>query len=265
LSGDAASWRRILASMKEAWPAAAASPGGRTVMRDGLIATIVPAVRERSVFNSVIYDDPAAVEDSLDELATAYDEAGVLAWTVWVPDHDRAIGELLSEAGHVLDATPAAMICDPGQVEPPDAAELDLEPDPTYALVADLNDRAYGYPDQPFSRALGNAPPGGAHLYVARLDGEPAACAVAADHDGGDCGIYWVATLAEARGHGLASALMRLAVADASERGCTSSTLQATKLGQPVYERVGYRAIGTLEMWERRKQGQAATAAGPDD
>ncbi|HEX2232603.1 MAG TPA: GNAT family N-acetyltransferase [Thermoleophilaceae bacterium] len=249
-------WDLITASMMESWGAfARITPGGRAVERDGLVASVVPTVPERSVMNSVIYADPAALEASLEELAAEYEDAGVLAWTVWVPEHDRASAELLAEAGHALDATPVGMICTPGDVDRPDPAALDLEPDPTFAQVADLNDLAYGYSEQPFRRALGKAPTDGSHLYVARVDSEPAACVVAADHAGGDCGVYWVATAREARGRGLATALMRLAVADAHERGRTTSTLQATKLGQPVYERVGYRSIGTLEMWERRRPG----------
>jgi GNAT superfamily N-acetyltransferase len=247
-------WRLMLNSMKAAWRGLGpASPGGRTVEREGLVASVVPAVPERSVLNSVIYDDPRAFEAALDELAEAYDEAGVIAWTVWVPEYDRRSADLAAGAGHVLDATPAAMVCDPAEVEPPAEGELELLPDPTFAQVAAINDRAYGYAEQPFTRALGGIPRGDVHLYVAAVDGEPAACVAAEDHDPADCGIYWVATLAKARGRGLGTALMRRALADAHQRGRRTSTLQATQLGQPVYERVGYRSIGTLEMWERRK------------
>jgi GNAT superfamily N-acetyltransferase len=254
LSFDAAPWRLMLGSMKAAWRGLGpATPGGRTIKRDGLVASVVPAVPERSVMNSVIYDDPGALEASLDELAAGYEEAAVIAWTVWVPEHDRQSAQLLAGAGHVLDATPAAMVCDPAQVEPPDESRLELVPEPTFAHVAAINDRAYGYREGPFTRAFGGAPPDQVHLYVAAVDGEPAACVVAEDHNETDCGIYWVATLAEARGRGLGTALMRKALADAHQRGCRTSTLQATKLGQPVYERLGYRSIGTLEMWERRK------------
>jgi hypothetical protein len=45
---------------------------------------------------------------------------------------------------------------------------------------------------------------------------------------------------------------MRRALADGRARGNEVSTLQATKLGRPVYERLGYRSFGTIEMWERR-------------
>jgi GNAT superfamily N-acetyltransferase len=249
-------WRLMLDSMKAAWRGLGeATPGGWGIERDGLVASVAPAVPERSVMNSVIYDDARALAAMLDELAAVYDEAGVLAWTVWVPEHDRESPELLERAGHVLDATPVAMVCDPAQVELPGEGEPELLPEPTFAQVAAINDRAYGYAERPFTRALGDAPAdgGGLHLYVAALEGEPAACLVAEDHPETDCGIYWVATVPEARGRGFGTALMRRALADAHQRGRRTSTLQATKAGRPVYERVGYRSIGTLEMWERRK------------
>jgi predicted acetyltransferase len=62
-----------------------------------------------------------------------------------------------------------------------------------------------------------------------------------------------VATLAEHRGKGLARRLMQQALLDARERGLTTSNLQSTKKGYPVYERLGYEPICKLQMWERRK------------
>jgi GNAT superfamily N-acetyltransferase len=72
------------------------------------------------------------------------------------------------------------------------------------------------------------------------------------DH-GDDCEVAWVATLPEARGRGVSKQLMARALADARERGQLTTTLVATKLGRPVYERVGYRDFGAIQMWERRK------------
>jgi hypothetical protein len=47
---------------------------------------------------------------------------------------------------------------------------------------------------------------------------------------------------------------MRQALHDAALRGCETTTLQATKLGRPVYEQLGYSDLGAIEMWERRKR-----------
>ena len=118
--------------------------------------------------------------------------------------------------------------------------------------VAAINDSAYGFEDpDPFSRGWAGMSGEGLYAYVARLGGLPSSCVLALDHEG-DFGIFAVATRPEARGRGLASRLLAQALADARERGCETSSLQATWLGRPVYERLGYRPLGPFEMWERR-------------
>jgi predicted acetyltransferase len=72
------------------------------------------------------------------------------------------------------------------------------------------------------------------------------------DH-GGDCAFWFAATVPDARGRGFVSGLLHRALRDARDRGCTTSTTQATAMGAPVYARIGYRDLGALEMWERRK------------
>jgi len=52
---------------------------------------------------------------------------------------------------------------------------------------------------------------------------------------------------------------MAPALADARDRRCITTTLQATKLGAPVYHQLGYRTLTRLEMWERRMRPAAAT------
>jgi hypothetical protein len=46
---------------------------------------------------------------------------------------------------------------------------------------------------------------------------------------------------------------MRLALRDARDRGCETTSLEATAAGEPVYRAIGYRALGALQMWERRR------------
>ena len=87
---------------------------------------------------------------------------------------------------------------------------------------------------------------------MADLDGEPAACLQILPVEG-DASVYWVATLPEARGRGLAGRLLHRALWDAREAGCDMSSLQATKLGEPVYARLGYESHGALQMWEKRR------------
>jgi hypothetical protein len=45
---------------------------------------------------------------------------------------------------------------------------------------------------------------------------------------------------------------MTAALLDARERGCTTTSLQATKAGYPVYAGLGFRDLGPIDMWELR-------------
>jgi GNAT superfamily N-acetyltransferase len=226
------------------------SESARAVTLDRVLAAVVPASPDRSVLNSVIYESAAALEQALGRLAVMYEEAGVRAWTVWVPDHDTAAAAILERAGHRLDARPTAMAMELGDFDrlPSPDVEVDLEPEPVE--LGQINDRAYDFGADDFARALTRRPPG-LHAYVARVDGAPAACVGALDHDD-DCGIFFVATLPEARGRGLATELMTHALADGRGRGCRTTSLQATQAGYPIYARLGYRDCGKLQMWERR-------------
>jgi GNAT superfamily N-acetyltransferase len=245
-------WNRMLASMRLFFSdVGAASDGFFAVERDGVLASVTPAVPHRSLPNSVIYEREDALAGVLDELARVYDEAGVRAWTVWVPEHHERARELLAGAGHVLDARPAAMVADLGDIEPPRPGDLEPEPDPQAADLGRINDEAYGISDG-FSVLAGTGPLDPRHYYVARLDGEAVACVSTRDLDG-DCSLWEVAAVPAARGRGLVSGLIRRAMADGRERGCEISTLQGTALGAPIYERLGYRRFGTIEMWERRR------------
>ena len=231
----------------------ATSAATEVVELDGVRGAVVPACPERSVVNSVCYETAGQLASALDSLAAAYDEAGVHAWTVWVPQQDREAARLLEAAGHLLDAAPEAMGMELDGVERPDAA-LDWTRGTDLDVVARINDLAYGY-DGSFERALDGVGPDVFALYVAKVEGQPASCC-ATQALGGDCHVTLVATLAEARGRGLAGALMGHALADAREAGLETSSLVATRAGRPVYERLGYRGVGAVQMWERRRPGR---------
>jgi N-acetylglutamate synthase-like GNAT family acetyltransferase len=231
----------------------AGSDGARTFERDGVVAALVPASPQRSVVNAVVYEDPAALAAAYDEIVAAYGEIGA-KWTVWAHDGDTATAALLESKGHVLDGTPMAMAADlvesPPQ-RPPAGTLADWTAEGELSDVGAINDRAYGYPGDWFSRALRRMPEGAVHIYVARQDGEAVGCCATAD-TGSNSEVQMVAVVPEARGQGLSGKLIAHALADAVDRGVRTSTLVATQLGRPVYERLGFRPLGVLEMWERR-------------
>jgi GNAT superfamily N-acetyltransferase len=228
-----------------------AAPGSRLIRHEGLTAALVPAAPERSVFNSVQYESPAALAVHLDQLSKSYEDEGVRAWTVWVPDADRASAELLADRGHLLDGSPRAMALDLDDLSdaPPAPAGVELRPIDAASCAA-LNDRAYGYEEGGFRAGFHGET--AIRWHGAFAGEEPLACVGTIDA-GEDCCVSGVATPPEHRRRGIAAWLLWQALAGARERGHASTSLRASAAGAPLYERLGFRDLGHVEMWELRR------------
>lgn len=229
------------------------SPSARVIRRGGVIASVSPATPERSLFNSVYADDPDDLPALLDELEATYAEAGVCAWTVWLPAGHRVGSGPLTERGHALDGAPRSMGVALADFKPPMReipAGIEFRPARGLAEIGAVNDGAYGL-DGDWGTALIGEPSVEVRWLVA-ADGDRAiACAGAID-TGDDACVSGVATLPERRGEGLASLLIAALLSAAAERGIGTATLQASAAGAPVYERLGFRDVGNTEMWEKR-------------
>jgi GNAT superfamily N-acetyltransferase len=116
-----------------------------------------------------------------------------------------------------------------------------------------INDRAYGLDGAGWAAAMPDEPDVEAETAMALADGEPVACAAVLDGDDDAC-VTAVATLPEHRGRGLAGALISRLLAAAGERGARTASLQASKAGAPVYERLGFTDVGCIELWELREE-----------
>jgi GNAT superfamily N-acetyltransferase len=231
------------------------SPGGSVVERDGLLAAIVPSCPNQSIVNAVVYEDGAVLRAKRNELEAAYARAGVRCWRVWVPDADSAIGEWLQSCGHEPSGSPRAMTLDLVNRELDVSDELECDSTGDVAALASINEQAYGLPTGEFTQALTAFAADSVEVYLAYEHGQAAACVAAVDADR-DCGIYAVATRPASRGRGLASALMRRALTDALRRGCNTSSLQSSRSGFSVYERLGYRDLGAIHTWEHRSSNR---------
>jgi len=228
-----------------------AAPGSLVVRREGLLAAVVPASPQRSIFNSVFYEDPATLVAELDALEALYESRAVRAWTVWVPDDDRETAALLGDRGHSLDAGPRAMAMELAGLGPAPPPPAGVSSGPLAAAAcAELNDRAYGYGADGFR--AGFAGETAIRWHGAFAGDEPVGC-VGTIAIGEDCCVTGVATPPEHRGRGIATWLMREALAAAREAGAASASLRASRAGAPIYERLGFRDLGFLEMWERRR------------
>ena len=169
-------------------------------------------------------------------------------WGIWLDGGASLPAQALTQAGLVVTAASPGM-----------GAKLDVllttdgdRPQPAdLATVGRVNDLAYGNFDGRLERTLKPLPNGVLKGYRVDLDGRPASVALALHHDE-DCGVSFVATVPKARRQGLATQVMRQALDDARKNGCTTTTLQATELGERLYVNLGYTRLCVMQLWERR-------------
>jgi GNAT superfamily N-acetyltransferase len=212
-------------------------PQARLIERGSMVASVLPSIPQSSIANAAIGRTPGVRPKHLDELAREFRSAGVQKWGLWLPGEQPA-----PEHSMVLDSTPAAMLHDLAALEdvPPTGT-------PDLATVGRVNDLAYGFAEPRLALALAN------------LDGDVLAygigdhsVAMAYDHGHDDTVVWFVATRPEDRGKGLATAILKRVLIEARQRGRKTASLQASQKGKPVYERLGFRTVGELHLYEER-------------
>lgn len=92
----------------------------------------------------------------------------------------------------------------------------------------------------------------GCRAWLGRVDGAPAGACLSYD-DGAATGLYWVATLPDQRGRGVARAVLRTVLAHAHPG--RPATLVATSAGEPLYRELGFTGQGTTNWWTRTSPG----------
>jgi ribosomal protein S18 acetylase RimI-like enzyme len=220
---------------------------GAVIERPGVIASVVPTAPDSPTLNAAVAIVPDEATEHLDELRSRYEEAKVRRWGVWLDGRASLAAQRLTQAGMVVTAASPGM-----------GARIEhLGTDGDRATRADLttvgqvNDLAYGNYDARLERTLKPLPNGVLHGYRVDHNGRPAAVALALHHNQ-DAGISFVATIPKARRKGLATTVMRQALQEAAKQGCTTTTLQATDVGEKLYINLGYRHLCVMQLWERR-------------
>ena len=82
-------------------------------------------------------------------------------------------------------------------------------------------------------------------FYLGILDGKP----VATSNyylGAGVCGLYFVGTLPEARNKGIGFSITQKPLLEAKKLGYKAGILQASKMGRPVYLKLGFKEYGTI-------------------
>jgi len=95
--------------------------------------------------------------------------------------------------------------------------------------------------------------------YLGYVDGQPAgAAALIMSHR--VAGVHYVGTREAFRGRGIGEATTRRAVREGAAAGCLFSSLQASQMGRPVYERIGFRTITGYKTFVRPEQPEQREA-----
>ena len=205
--------------------------------RRGVIASVSPADPRSLDLQLGLGDRPGRARGRRRRArAPPTRDAGVRAWTVWVPDHDR------ESAGAARRPRATSSTARRGRWAsnwPTCARRRDRSPPGSSssparsATIGVVNDRAYGIEarmvgsdvEGPGPRPLGTA--------MALIDGEPVACAIVLDH-GGDACVTRRRDRARASGQGPRRPHRRGAPrSDARARGAGTGTLQASQAGAP--------------------------------
>jgi len=106
---------------------------------------------------------------------------------------------------------------------------------------------------EPFTH-LALPPESPTELLVGRFDGVPVASSMAFV-GGGAVGLYGVGTAPDYRGRGFGGAITAAAAEWGRGRGERFAILHSTEMGERVYRRLGFQAVGELRQWILRAPG----------
>jgi len=234
------------------------TPGGKVRPVGGL--TLVRSGLAISAFNCVFALRPAPVPtDAEREIRRTFADDAVRRWVlITTSSSQEAMTPLIDALGLRLVETMPGMLWDPLPSEP---AKM-----PVGFVV-----RPLGFPDEvrEFGRTmmrgfeappelmdawadavghLPTAPPELRGWYLGWVSGQPV-CTAVRYSTGALAGIYGVGTVPDFRQKGFGTAITQRAAIDGRLEGCTASYLQSSRIGRPVYERIGYRVVEEYQLW----------------
>ncbi len=200
---------------------------------------------------ALFVDEPPSPERAIEKSNRVFPDRRYVLW-----DREAGGGELSRYArahGFVsLDELPAMVIDAPVSREPkPDVV---IRPVTNAGALSDFvgaSLKAYaefGLPpkvaDSLFARPA-SVLASCASIVVAEVDGTPAGGALSIVNAArGVGGVYWVGTVPGARRRGVGEAVARFVTNAAFARGARRVTLEASRGGEPIYSRMGYRQVG---------------------
>jgi GNAT superfamily N-acetyltransferase len=219
------------------------SPGARLIRSAAAVAAVFPSWTPLN--NAIMLDAPdgGAAAATASQLTSSYAQAGVAQWAFWVPSRALSLDapdEVREVGGLKRDTTTLVMQTN----LPPGLRRREgVVPASIRAATQAAGDEAVPANDLGEPETVS-----GVTAWVMVQDDSAVAGAWSFLHEG-DCGVYAVGTVPEWRRRGLARALMEHVLADARHRGARTATLQSTRMGQPLYDSLGFQPAGRYEEW----------------
>ena len=223
---------------------------GGTVLDEGGVLLFAGTHPLPALVNGVVRMDPHVPAAEVLERAAAFFSARGRGYSVLVRAHcDTDLRRFVEERGLTAFGNSPGMVLDrrlPDASPPPGVRLRRVSNGADTAAFADVMGKAYASLGMPPDVApailcwpeILIAP----HIvsFLALLeDGTPAGGAMTiVTH--GVAGVYWVGTIPEARGRGLAEFCTRVAGNAGFDLGARIAALQASVMGEPVYRRMGY-------------------------
>jgi GNAT superfamily N-acetyltransferase len=220
------------------WQALAQLSPGAQVLRSGRhVAAVFPTWTPLN--NAIVGGPSSAAAAAARALATIYGTAGVSLWAMWLrsslllldtPAGVSSIEGLSRDTTTLVMTRPVTAGSSNASVVRTSIHTATLATEQPVDVVAD--------PD-----------------CVPNLDGwvyvnEGAAVAGAWSYlNKTDIGLYAIGTAPTFRRRGIAAALVRHILADAHRRGARTASLQSTRMGEPLYQSLGFAPVARYEEW----------------
>ena len=246
-------------NLADLWAHLAAASGGRAAqwsdVRAADAGSVCPFVNSAVLLKLPTSGDLSQLTHELDEFYAA-GEGG--SWLLWSSQPTPGLADL----GYSDWGQPPLMVRPAGGAPPPQPPELRIiEVTDVASLAAWEMTFIDGYPlhwlqpAQPGTLFSPHVLDGPLRLWLGLVDDEPVGVA-AAFTSAGVIGVHMVATMPKARGRGYGAALTWQASLSSPD---LPAVLQASDMGRPVYERMGFRMVAPMSLWERRRRRRGTT------
>ena len=232
-----------------------AAPKGGVAEFEGVTA-VATGLAEPQFNRLFVIEPPGDPADILDR-AGSFFGALRLPWCMIVASEVRDAVDHAARSAKMLLGTPIPLMVMPATMaweKPPEGLEIQMVTDNGRAeTFVRTMEEGFGARHGLFRifEEPGVWSAAGAGYYIGYLGGIPVATAARMSY-ARMAGIFNVSTVDGYRRRGIAEAMTRHAALEGTPDGCIASSLQATRMGFPLYQRMGYIPAANYTVWYAR-------------